>query len=438
MKGQFLSGGTANGHPADKLEKIWTDWEAFASYAFNKSHSTCYARVAYQTAYLKTHYPGEYMSAVLTHSQSQIEKISFFLGECKRMGVPVKGPDVNESLTNFAVNKKGEIRYGLGAIKGVGEAAVDALIVERTKNGPFKNIFDFMRRQNLRTVNKKVMESLVMGGAFDDFGMDRSVFFAPVDKYDSFIEQLLKFGSGYQEEKLMSVNSLFGDLSDTVAVPEPTMPKCDPWTLIFKLLKEKDVCGLYLSGHPLDDFQYEWENFCIPIEKIESFKGRKLSIGGFVARAEHRISQKGTGWGRFTIQDYSGSHEVTLFTENYQRFKALLEEGTCVHLTGVFQQRYNSDEWELKLAEVRQLASIGGEKTESVTLKINVATLNDWLLGQIEAVIKEHKGKHTLKMELLDFETRSTLPMVSTGKKVNAGNEFAQALRGLGVEFSVN
>jgi DNA polymerase-3 subunit alpha len=439
MKGQFMEGAMAKGHPAKVLEKVWTDWEAFASYAFNKSHSTCYAFVAYQTAYLKAHYPSEYMAAVLTHAQSNIEKITFFLEECKRMGLNVKSPDVNESLINFAVNKKGDIRYGMGAVKGVGEAAMETLIEERRKKGPFRDIFDFMRRINLRTVNKRVMENLAYAGAFDSFGLERSAFFTAVDKFDSFIENLLKYGSSHQEDKLMSVNSLFGDLSSSVSIPEPTVPKANDWGLIYKLQKEKDVIGIYLSGHPLDDFRYEWEHFATPLDQVEQYKGRKVNVAGFVMKAEHRISQKGTGWGRFTIQDYTGSLEIALFSENYAKFKTFFEEGTSIYVEGEYKQRYNSDEFEFKVLNVRLLETIGEEKTISVTLRISVENLSVDLINRIEKLCAAHKGRHTLQMELIiDRQNKEKMAFTSKGKQVRVGNEFLGALAMLGVDYSVN
>ncbi len=438
MKGQFVAGAVAKGHPADKLEKIWTDWEAFASYAFNKSHSTCYAFVAYQTAYLKAHYPSEYMAAVLTHSQNNIEKITFFLEECKRMGLVVKGPDINESEVNFAVNKKGDIRYGLGAVKGVGEAAVENLIIERQKNGPFSSIFDFMRRMNLRTVNKRVMENMVMAGAFDEQIPNRAVFFQPTEKYETYIEQLLKYGSSYQEDKTMSVNSLFGDMSNTVSIPEPPIPKADHWNLLLKLQKEKDVVGIYLSGHPLDDYRYEWENFATSLDKIDNFKGRKVFVAGFVSRAEHRISQKGTGWGRFTIQDYTGSLEITMFSDNYQKFRAFFDEGASLYIEGEYKQRFNSDEMEFRLNDVRLLESIGAEKTKSVTLRIPLEKLDSSFLDNMESICKTFKGKHELRVELIDFQNREKLTFTSLARKVNVDNDFLLAMEKLGVEYGVN
>jgi len=438
MKGQFVAGAVAKGHPADKLEKIWTDWEAFASYAFNKSHSTCYAFVAYQTAYLKAHYPSEYMASVLTHSQGNIEKTTFFLEECKRMGLNVKGPDVNESMINFGVNKRGEIRYGMGSVKGVGEAAVESLIEERKKSVPFRDLFDFMRRCNLRTINKRVMENLVYAGAFDGFGLPRATFFTEDEKEVPFLERLLKYGSAWQEDKTMSANSLFGDLSDSVSIPEPTVPRATEWGLILKLQKEREVIGLYLSGHPLDDFRYEWENFATPLEKVDNYRGRKVNVAGFVTKAEHRISQKGTGWGRFTIQDYTGSLEITMFSESYAKFKTFFEEGTSVYAEGEFRQRYNSDEFEFKVNNVRLMETVGDEKTSSITLKIPVEVISRELLEKIGQLCSAHKGKHTLKIELIDRQNKEKLSFTSGARKVTVGNDFIAAMEMLGVECGVN
>ncbi|MFN0013499.1 MAG: DNA polymerase III subunit alpha [Saprospiraceae bacterium] len=445
MKGQFIEGATEKGYPKDKLEKIWTDWEAFASYAFNKSHSTCYAFVAYQTAYLKAHYPSEYMASVLTHSQSQIEKTTFSLEECKRMGLEVKGPDINESGVNFSVNKRGVIRYGMGAIKGVGEAAVEALIQERSQNGPFTNIFDFMRRINLRTVNKKVMECLAFAGAFDEIpplqgqgGGVRATFFAPSDKYESFIEHLLKYGAAFQEDKIMSVNSLFGDLSDSVSIPEPMVPKVAPWNLLTMLQRERDVIGIYLSGHPLDDYKFEVENLTTcALDRIENFKGQKIRVAGFVTKAEHRISQKGTGWGRFTVSDYSGNLEIALFSNDYAQFKHLFEEGNCLFITGTFRQRYNSDEHEFRPEKVELMESVGGSQITAVTLQIPVELLTTELLDHLDYVCKTHKGKHTLKMRLVDRTNKNALSFSATDRKVNADSDFAQEMEKLWVECSV-
>jgi DNA polymerase-3 subunit alpha len=439
MKAQFIDGAVKKGLPAKALEKVWTDWEAFASYAFNKSHSTCYAMVAFQTAYLKAHYPAEYMAAVLTHNQNHIEKITFFMEECQRMGIPVKGPDINESDVKFTVNKKGEIRYALSAIKGVGEAAVESIVLERKNKGPFKNLFDVMRRMNLRTMNKKVLESLAWAGAFDGMGIDRAMFFATSEKYDSFIEHLIKYGAAHQGQQASTQNSLFGSMSEEVSVREPALPRFDPWSLIQKLEKEREVTGIFLSGHPLDDYKMEIQNFTTcSLDKIENYKTQKIKVAGFVIKAEHRISQRGTGWGKFTVQDYSGTLDITLFNEDYQKYKHLFEAGAVLHLQGTYESRWNSGEMQFRLTDVRQLASISGTMTESITIKFPLERITETLVASVDDLCHRYKGEHALKMMFLDFENKTSLNLVAKTRKVNATNEFITELEKLGVEYKLN
>ena len=452
MKGQFIDGGQSNNIDPKKLEKIWTDWEAFASYAFNKSHSTCYAFVAYQTGYLKAHYPSEFMASVLTHSQNNIEKVTFFLEECRRMGIEVKGPDINESKLDFSVNKEGDIRYGLGAVKGVGEAAVESLVEERDKTGAFKDIFDFVQRLNLRTVNKRVLESLANAGAFDEASkatpaeangkkqppIHRATFFAPTEKYESFIEHIHKYGNAWQEDKVSSANSLFGDLSDSVSIPTPDIPSVEPWGLLTKLQREREVVGIYLSGHPLDDYKFEVKNLTTcGIDRVEQFKGQKIKIAGFVTKAEHRISQKGTGWGRFTVQDYSGTLELAMFSNDYARFRHFFDEGQSLFITGQMKQRWNSEEFEFRVDDVQLLESVSGTHISSVTLQIPVELLSEELLARLEVLCKEHKGNHALKVNLVDYTNKNALSFSSGNKKVNADSDFAMEMEKLGLECKV-
>ncbi|MFZ4544865.1 MAG: DNA polymerase III subunit alpha [Saprospiraceae bacterium] len=443
MKGQFMEGATAKGLPADKLEKVWTDWEAFAAYAFNKSHSTCYALVAFQTAYLKSHYPGEFMAAVLTNNQSNIEKITFFLDECRKINVPVKGPDVNESGLVFTVNKKGEIRYGLGAIKGVGEIAVENIIQERKENGPYLNIFDFMKRQNLRTVNKKVLESLAFAGAFDLFeDMHRAQFLTPSDRYESFIEHLIKWAGAYQTQKESTENSLFGAIASTVSVPEPLLPKIEPWNLVMKLEKEKEVTGIYISGHPLDDYRIEIQSFTnSSLENLPTWQGRteRAKIAGYVMSVDHRISQKGTGWGRFVIQDYNGSLEITLFSEDYQKFKHQFETGAALFITGFWEKKWNSENWNFKIVEVKHLADIAETLCKAISIKIPITSISNDLIGELDELCTKYKGKNEFKITLIDFTNRNSLPFVASKKKVNAASsDFIMELERLGLEWKVN
>ncbi len=438
MKSQFLEGCEKNGHLRATCEKIWTDWEAFAAYAFNKSHSTCYAFVAYQTAYLKAHYPSEYMAAVLSNNQSNIDKITFFMEECRNANIPVKGPDVNESGVRFTVNKKKEVRFALSAIKGVGEAAVESIVEERKNGGAFIDIFDFMRRINLRTVSKKVMECLAQAGGFDSFGINRAAFFAPSDKYDTFIEHLARFGAAHQQQKASSENSLFGGSSDVMIAP-PSVPKAEEWHLIQKLNYEKDCVGIYLSGHPLDDFKMEVAFANVTLDRIQEYRNQKVRIAAFVVSVNHRISKKGTGFGSFTLQDYTGSYEFSLFSEDYQKFRYLLEPGASVFIDGDMKPRWNSaEEQELKIREVRQLANIGETMTESITLMIPIEQISHQLIEDLDMLCLSHKGKHKLKIQFLDATNRQTLHLFAADKKITVDSAFIAAVESQGLKYRLN
>ena len=436
---KFIEGGTANGHAKDVLEKIWKDWEAFASYAFNKSHSTCYAFVAFQTAYLKAHYPAEFMASVLTHNKNDISKVTFFLKECKRMGLEVLGPDVNESFSNFSVNKKGQIRFGMSALKGVGEGPVEEIIRERNEAGPFETVFDMMRRLNLGAINKKVMESLARGGALDLFeNVDRSQYFLPSEKYDTFIEHLLKYGQAYRAQVADAMNSLFG-ASDEVMIPEPKLPVGPEWPLMKKLNFEKDVTGIYISGHPLDEYRAEVEAHTnCSLDEIEKHIGREVKLAGIVMKANHRISKKGTGYGQFTLQDFSGSLDFMLFSEDYQNFKSLLEEGQCVFVRGSYQQRSYSDEFQLRVYEVQLLESTSKNLTQSVTLHIPLEDISEEMIEQVDALCQRHKGQHKLKVIIVDKTHKMTLSLASKGRKVHADNEFIVGVEQLGLGYRLN
>ena len=438
MKTQYLQGCEKNGLDLKKCEKIWSDWEAFASYAFNKSHSTCYALVAYQTAYLKAHYTGEYMAAVLTNNMSNIDKITFFMEECRNMGVPVKGPDVNESDVRFAVNDKGDIRFALSAIKGVGEAAVESLIEERKKGGKFKDIFDFISRLNLRTVNKKVLESLAQAGAFDGFGYTRATFFAPSDKYDSFIEHLLKYGAGFQSQKANASTSLFGESASDSMMEPPSVPKANEWNLIQKLNYERDCVGIYLSGHPLDDFKMEMAFGNVTLDRLPDVRNQKVKLAAFVSSATQRIAQNGNQWGFFTIQDYTGSHEFRLFKENYARFSPILQPGSSVFIEGEMRTRFNSEEYELNIKDIRFLGGLSEDLTESITIQIPIEQITEGLISNLELLCKNHKGKHKLKVNFIDSVNRQTLNLFSPERKVHVDTDFVAALDKEGLTYKVN
>ena len=301
LKPQFIDGGINNGHPQEVLEKIWKDWEAFAAYAFNKSHSTCYALIGYQTAYLKAHYPAEYMAAVLSNNMNDIKQVTFFMEECRRMGLNVLGPDVNESFYKFAVNDDQAIRFGMGAIKGVGGNAV-ATIVETRDDGKYKSVFDLAKRIDLRAANKKAFEGLALAGGFDGFDTHRAQYLHPDEKGVLFIEKVLRFASKFQESQNSDQLDIFGGASE-VQIPEPEVPPCEEWGTLKKLKQEKEVVGIYISGHPLDDFKTEINRFCnctaSDFNNLENFISKEMCFGGMVGDVQHRETKMGKGWALF-------------------------------------------------------------------------------------------------------------------------------------------
>ena len=437
MLPKFLEGCEKNGHPKNICEKVWTDWEAFASYAFNKSHSTCYAYVAFHTAYLKANYPAEFMAAVLSNNMHNISDITKFLRECRRMGLQVLGPDINESVSDFTVNKQGQIRFGMSALKGVGEGPVEEILKERDKNGKFESVYDLMKRLDSKAANKKVLESLVLGGALDCFDdLHRSQYFYPSGKYDSFIEELINYSNKTKSEG--NTLSLFAD--DAAAdIQQPDPPKANPWSLIEKLEREKEVTGIYISGHPLDDYRMEVENFTsCSLDELDNKKGQTVKIAGIVTGASHRISKKGTGWGLFTIQDFNSSLEFPLFSDDYSKFKGFFEQGNCVFITGVYEQRWGKeDEFQLKVKEVTMLENAGSKIANSITLKLPVEKLTLEMVDRLDGLCNQYKGKHKLHITLLDYQNRISMPFVSQSKSVNVDNDFVQELEGMGVEYVV-
>jgi len=435
---KFLEGCTKNGHNEEIVGKVWKDWEAFASYAFNKSHSTCYALVAFQTAYLKAHHPEEFMASVLTHNKNDISKLTFFLRECKRMGLDVLGPDVNESASDFAVNKKGQIRFGLSALKGVGEGPVGA-VLEGRKEELFTNVFDMMRRLDLKSFNKKCLDSLVLGGGLDCFDeMKRWHYYAPSEKYDTFIEHLLRYGNAYQSQKAQAVNSLFGD-SDEILIPEPKIPEARKWSLIEKLTKEKDVTGIYISGHPLDDYKLEIENYTTcTLDDLEKFKGGNLNLAGVVIAANDRVDKKGNGYGFFTIQDYNGSLELALWRDDYNDYHARMRPGEVVFIKGKYEFNSYREEYQFRVKEIQQLASIGLKMTESITLKLPVQQITNDLINEIDDIFKHHKGKLPLKMEVIEAEGQIKIKMKSLSRKVKVDGDVTAALDKIGVRYKLN
>jgi DNA polymerase-3 subunit alpha len=440
MRAQFIEGAIAKGHPKVKLEKIWTDWESFAQYAFNKSHSTCYAYVAYQTAYLKAHFPGEYMSAVLNNA-GNIEKLTFFMEECKRMGIKVLGPDINESLSGFAVNKEGVIRLGLGGLKGVGEAAVESIIEERTKNGHFPDIFDFIKRINQRSVNKKSLESLVYSGAFDCFpAMHRGQYFhvMPGDTHTS-LERIINFGSRYQANLTQNQNTLFGDAM-MMDVPTPKIPNCEEWNLTQKLDYEKEVTGMFISGHPLDHFRFELNHYKITsiidfnefkeAIKLQANPFQPFRIAGLVTEANHRYTKTGKQFGIFSLEDYSGKMEVALFGEDYVKFKDHFSQGSVIYVAGSFKNKWNkTDEFEFKVQVVLLLETIKRTLTKQVIVNIEPRFVNEAFIGFIEKNVKENPGRSSIKFQLYEPRENWKISMYSMEKGFEMNDEMAAFLQ---------
>lgn len=444
MKSKFIEGAKKNNHPEDKLNKIWTDWEAFASYAFNKSHSTCYAFVAFQTAYLKAHYPAEFMAAVLNDA-GNMEKITFFMEECRRMGIPVLGPDVNESNIRFSVNSKGEIRFGLSAIKGVGEGAVESIVNERKQNGPYSSLYDLVRRINLRSLNRKTMENLALAGALDTFGLHRAQYFATEPNTEiNYVEKLLRWGSSIQSQKETTVVSLFGDAED-VKIPEPAPPVVEPWHKMYELNKEKEVTGFYISGHPLDDYRFDIRTFCnvdfSALKDMKPYSGRTVNFAGVVTDVQHRVSKNGQGFGIFKLEDFNDALELAMFKEDYLKYKHFFEIGAFLYVTGKVQQRFGqSDQFEVKVAKVELLQDIRASRVKSLLFSVRLDSLNDDLLKRLDSLIRNNPGSTQIKFRVHDMEQNYSIDLPSKTTRIDMNNKFVEEMEKLEdtVKFQVN
>ena len=438
MKAQFVQGASKNGHAADILEKIWTDWESFAQYAFNKSHSTCYAYVAYQTAHLKAHYPAEYMAAVLNNAGS-IDKITFFMDECKRMGIKVLGPDINESKKGFAVNQKGEIRFGLGGLKGVGESAVESIIHER-EQGVYKNIFDFIKRVNQRSTNKKTLESLAYAGAFDCFPeLNRAQYFKiPDGETMSGLEKIIRFGNIYQSQSANTTNTLFGDLPMVFDIQPPKIPICEQWTLTELLEHEKDVTGMFISGHPLDHFRFEIQHYGITTlgefneikeaVTLQANPNKIYRLAGLLTDAQHRISKNGKEFGSFVLEDYTGKSDFILFGEDYMKFRNYLERGKNLFVCGSFRKRFNREEFEFRIDKIMLLETIKQVLTKQVIIDVEARFVNEELVKFVERNVKTHPGRSGLKFNVSESKNNWKLGMYMMESGFEMNDEMAAFL----------
>lgn len=434
MKDRFIDGCKKNGHDERVAEKIWKDWEAFAQYAFNKSHSTCYSLVAYQTAYLKANYPAEYMAAVLTHSQSNLDKVTFFIEECRKQGIEVLGPHVNESGVFFEVNDKGEIRFGLGAIKGAGEAAVESIIQEREAHGQFKDIFEFATRINQRAANKKTLECLALSGAFDCFPeFHRRQYVFAKDGDITLTEKLTRYASKMQQEMMSSQVSLFGGSSGT-EMPLPKVDAIEPFSEIEKLHFEKEVVGVYISGHPLDNFRFELDAFCnMPLGNLgdlEGHEGRETKVGGIVASVEHRLTKTGKPFGKMIVEDYSGRFEFLLWSEDYLKFKSFLMPGLFLFIEGVVVRKSWGDQsLEFKIKNIDLLNELGLKRTKGLQLKMETSAVSSELIGQIEKVCNEFTGGCPLYLKIKDEKENINLELLSRKFRVKPVNEMVKKIK---------
>ncbi|MCF6347821.1 MAG: DNA polymerase III subunit alpha [Flavobacteriaceae bacterium] len=442
LKPKFIEGGKKNGHPEEVLEKIWKDWEAFAEYAFNKSHSTCYAYIAYQTAYLKAHYPAEYMAAVLSNNMRDIKSVSFFMDECKRANIEVLSPDINESFYKFAVNKQGAIRFGMGAIKGVGASAVEGIISERKENGNYKSIFDVAKRVDLRAANKKSFDGLVLAGAFDSFDdTHRSQYFELDERGQTFIERAIRFGNKFQENANSAQVSLFGETSE-VQFEEPKIPESEQWGVMEKLAKEKEVIGMYISGHPLDDYKTEMKYFCnAPINvfnDLNNLLNKDLTIGGIVTDVQHRISKNGKGWAAFTIEDYSEAHEFRMFGEDYLKFKHFLIPNSFLHIKMSVRPGWREGDIRIQFNGIQMLQDVLEALANKLTLQLNILELDDKKVGVIEEILNDHSGKDLLNFVVYDMEEQLKLHMPSRNSKVKISQDLLNELDTKELKYKLN
>jgi DNA polymerase-3 subunit alpha len=433
LKEKFLDGGTKNGHNKKTLEKIWADWEKFASYAFNKSHATCYSWVAYQTAWLKANYPSEYMAAVLSRNLSNITEITKFMDECKAMGINVFGPDVNESFLKFSVNNEGDIRFGLAAVKGVGEGAVRNIIEEREKNGPFKNIFDFVERVNLSSCNKKNIESLALAGGFDNFSeISREQFFGVNNKGETFIDLLIRYGNKCQIEKNQAANSLFGDDS-SFDIAHPEIPQVEKWSDLERLNKERELIGIYLSAHPLDEYSTVLTYVCnvgmAEIEDKDALKNKDVILGGLVSAVREGITKTNKPYMIIKIEDFTGSGEIPLFGDDYINFGKYGRPGLYVLLKGRVQgRRFNENQLELKIHSIQLLPDVKDQLIEKLTITLPLHEMNSQMIDELSTLTKNNPGNSLLYFQVVDGERNMKVDLFARNLKIEVRKELIDYL----------
>ena len=450
MKPKFIEGGKKNGHDPKVLEKIWGDWEKFASYAFNKSHATCYSWVAYQTAYLKAHYPAEFMAGNMSRCLNDITKITKLMSECQAMNIPCLGPDVNDSEQKFSANKKGEVRFGLSAIKGMGEAAATNIIAERHKNGQYKDIFDFVQRVNLSAVNRKAMESLALSGGFDSFGIRREQYFAPNAKGDTFVETLLRYGQVYQSEQSSMQNSLFGDMGG-VEIQTPPVPDCEAWSTMELLKRERELVGIYLSAHPLDDYAVVLNHMCNlhcpqigrEMDKKAFASIEELTFGGIVTSVSQRWTKNNKPFGIVTIEDFEGQGELALFGEDWTKWQSMLQEEYHIYITAQCVQRFrnNPDAYDMVIKKIEFLSDVKEKSIEKFTVYMDSTMFNDAQLTDLETTLKNSTGNVPLYINIHDAKNNTNIQLYSRNITVDVNKKLLTSLDEMaeqGVRYGIN
>ena len=444
MKPKFIAGGQANGHDPEVLEKIWADWEKFASYAFNKSHATCYSWVSYQTAYLKAHYPAEFMAGNMSRCLNDITKITKLMSECQNMGIKCMGPDVNESWQKFSANKKGEVRFGLAAIKGMGDAAAQAIIDERQKNGPYKSIYDFAERVNLSAVNRKAFESLALSGAFDSFPIKREQYFGVNTKGDTFLDTLVRYGQLFQAEQAEARNSLFGGL-DAVAIATPPVPQAEAWSTIERLNKERDLVGIYISGHPLDDYRIVLDKLCnthcVELgDKMELLKKGKVTFGGMVTAVRTGFTKKGSAYGVVSIEDYYGAGELALFGEDWGNHNSKFIIGSSVYVEARLSQKFPGSTFvDFGIASVQYMQDVKERNLRSLTISVDPTAISDDTVQNLATIIADNPGSTELYFLVRQTDGRGELSLRYSKGGVNIVNDLVMFIENdPALAYSVN
>ena len=440
----FYEGGQKNGHDKAVLNKIWEDWKKFASYAFNKSHATCYSWVAYQTAYLKAHYPAEYMAAVMSRNLENITEVTKLMDECRAMGIRTLGPDVNESRLEFSVNSHGEIRFGLAAIKGMGVSAANAIIDEREKNGPYKSIYDVYQRVSFSNCNRKCFESMALSGGFDSFGLKREQYFATNSKGDVFLDSLFRYGSAYQSEQQMNQNSLFGGM-DAVELATPPAPAAEQWSTIERLNKERELVGIYISAHPLDEFSVVLNGLCNTHcdeldDKAELSKKEEILVGGIVTGVKERYGKNGKKFGIVTIEDFESSGELAVFGEEWGRWQGMLKEGCTIFIKAKCTPgKFNSNYYNFQISDIQYLQTVKEQRIEKITITIDSDSLDDTLVTDLATLIEDSPGNTQLSIQILDTETKRPITLRSRNRSINIQRDLINFIHSNeGMSYKIN